>query len=171
MPRSRRCGHCTECCTSMAVPSLAKRAGDPCPHQGRDGCLAYDDRPAECRAMLCVWVRGGFKRKDRPDLSRVVVVQGGSDALGTVLQVFPSSDGAERRGRGATVVAACTRVALTMLMLPGSRRVLGGPEHQVRKALALIEQVTGRTDGVFSASDSYRQAEAGLAPAGDEGGP
>ena len=68
LAKTRACGACTACCTSLGVPELPKAAGDPCPHSGAHGCSIYDSRPASCRAYRCLWLQGLFRAEHRPDL-------------------------------------------------------------------------------------------------------
>jgi hypothetical protein len=53
----KACGDCTLCCKVMAIEELAKPVNSWCPHckPGR-GCLAYANRPAECRTFSCLWL-------------------------------------------------------------------------------------------------------------------
>ena len=80
------------------LDSFAKEAGVRCPHQCRDGCRVYEDRPASCRLWNCRWLvsndTGELHRPDRvgyvidmmPDYLRVVP-NDGSNPEGTPVQV------------------------------------------------------------------------------------
>ncbi|GEO86057.1 MULTISPECIES: hypothetical protein [Alphaproteobacteria] len=53
----RACGACTLCCELPDIDELDKPANTLCRHCARDqGCLAYEARPATCRAFYCAWM-------------------------------------------------------------------------------------------------------------------
>jgi hypothetical protein len=89
----RACDDCTACCTTMAVPELAKPSGTPCPHLTASGCGIYAERPVSCRHFRCAWLARDsalLTTALRPDRSGLVVWQ-------------------ERTRHGVTVVAQETR--------------------------------------------------------------
>lgn len=53
----RACGSCTLCCKVVAIPELAKAAGQWCRHcrPGR-GCGIHPHRPIVCRGAYCEWM-------------------------------------------------------------------------------------------------------------------
>lgn len=46
---------------------VAKPMFTPCPEQCEQGCAIYAERPAECAAYTCAWLRGHFWEQHRPD--------------------------------------------------------------------------------------------------------
>jgi hypothetical protein len=66
----------------LRVDELRKLGGTPCEHQrAAGGCGIYERRPGICRAYRCLWLGGGLRDDDRPDLLGAVldvVSQGGS---------------------------------------------------------------------------------------------
>ncbi len=52
------CGACSLCCKLMGVKSIAKPPHQWCGHFVRgQGCSIYADRPAECAAFNCQWLK------------------------------------------------------------------------------------------------------------------
>ena len=62
----RECGSCTACCEVMIVPELNKPAHKMCQYAD-GGCTMYQDRPPTCKDWNCLWLRGEFRDRDRPD--------------------------------------------------------------------------------------------------------
>jgi hypothetical protein len=50
------CGDCGMCCKLLGIETLGKPAGPQCDHF-KGGCQIYDDRPFECRAFHCAWLK------------------------------------------------------------------------------------------------------------------
>ena len=71
----RSCGECTLCCKLMGVKSIGKAAHAQCPHVRRGlGCAIYDERPGECRAFVCQWLKWEQLGPEwRPDKARFVM--------------------------------------------------------------------------------------------------
>lgn len=67
----RECGECTACCTTMIVPELNKPAHVSCTH-AKGGCEIYDGRPPTCAGWDCLWIKGHFRDRDRPDKTKYV---------------------------------------------------------------------------------------------------
>ena len=121
-PEPRRCGDCGECCTALAVPSLRKPAGEPCPHdrgpRSTRRCGLYDkpERPPECRAFSCAWANRVLPAKHRPDAAGVVAV-----ANEGVLALHESAAGNVERHRArpmlARVMATSTRNRLPVFRI------------------------------------------------------
>ncbi len=65
----RTCGGCTVCCTTLAVPEIAKPEDVPCEFLFGRGCGVYECRPEECRLYLCMWMLGLGGPDDRPEKS------------------------------------------------------------------------------------------------------
>ncbi len=63
---SRECGTCTACCQVMIVPELNKPANQACQYAD-DGCTMYEHRPPTCKDWDCLWIKGEFRERDRPD--------------------------------------------------------------------------------------------------------
>ena len=63
----RECNSCTACCHVLNVKELDKPIRVDCPHQCKNGCRIYEERPESCRIFMCVWARGFGNRKERPD--------------------------------------------------------------------------------------------------------
>lgn len=74
----RSCGSCTECCTTLAIPSLQKPKCTECPHlklpkkRKRGGCGIYNKRPSECSSFQCEWTAGSLNRAHRPDKTGIM---------------------------------------------------------------------------------------------------
>lgn len=75
MPQKRKCGKCTECCTTIAVAPLGKGTDEPCAHQGKGGCRIYRKRPNCCAAFTCRWLEGALSQELRPDKSGMILWQ------------------------------------------------------------------------------------------------
>ncbi len=74
--RMRQCGDCHVCCTMLGVAALAKRAGQPCPHETARGCAIHADRPRVCRDWYCLWIRDRrrlLSDQDRPDRVGLII--------------------------------------------------------------------------------------------------
>lgn len=84
--KGRICGDCRLCCKTLEVPELQKPAGKWCGHAyvepGGAMCSIYDKRPESCRAFQCMWLKGYFEDRDRPDRTRLVVAEA-LDELGS----------------------------------------------------------------------------------------
>ena len=93
----RKCGDCKECCTTL--DHSVTPYDTPCPHECRKGCGIYADRPDDCQSFRCSWLDGHLPRKDRPDLSGLIV---GMELtrLGPTVVLYETRDGAANRGRG-----------------------------------------------------------------------
>lgn len=132
---SRKCGACTLCCTTMAVPELDKPNGVPCKHLTPTGCGIYETRPLSCRAFECSWLRGDGDPTVRPDKTGAVMTLedggAGPDGTAVVMYTVPGderwrrskylqkvTDRAIRRGSGTFVVAGDKR---TLFTAPGSK--------------------------------------------------
>lgn len=104
----RSCGDCTECCTVMGHDLSEKRVR--CEHEQRRGCGIYDTRPTVCRTFRCAWLAGKLPRKDRPDLSGLIVAFEDTGA-GMTLMAYETRSGAHRRGRGASLMQRLVSMA------------------------------------------------------------
>jgi hypothetical protein len=73
----RACGECTACCTLMAVPALRKPNRVACVHVRDQGCAIHAERPDDCRAFHCLWLRGAIAGGEsaRPDALGVMFDQ------------------------------------------------------------------------------------------------
>ena len=90
----RACGPCSLCCTVLRVDELRKLGGSPCAHQrAGGGCSIYERRPGICRAYRCLWLAGGLRDDDRPDLLGAVldVVSSGASAWLEIREAAPGS--------------------------------------------------------------------------------
>lgn len=128
----RRCGPCSACCHTLAVPETDSAGWSDCQHQRKQGgCGIYADRPAPCASARCQWLLGFGANRDRPDLCGLVVwlVEGVADRPFVVVhEVWP---GASQRGRGLGLVA---RLLLRVGSMPAFLRVPGG--HHTMNAAA-----------------------------------
>lgn len=61
----------------MAVPALHKPNRRACDHVCARGCSIHSERPDECRAFHCLWLRGAIEGGDatRPDALGVMFDQ------------------------------------------------------------------------------------------------
>jgi len=59
----------------MAVPALGKPGRRACDHLCDEGCGIHAERPGECRAFNCLWLRGAVEGGDatRPDVLGVML--------------------------------------------------------------------------------------------------
>ena len=71
----RTCGACSLCCKLMGVKSIAKPPHLWCGHfKVGTGCAVYVDRPTECVAFSCQWLKWSQLGEDwRPDRARFVL--------------------------------------------------------------------------------------------------
>lgn len=141
---SRRCGHCTACCTTHAVDAVDKPEFKKCQHLrgGGRGCGIYKERPESCREWMCLWMLGIGDASDRPDKLGVVFDAQWSDPLGAyVLKVFQARAGAHRSERVQHIIQALLRVkgGVAILFGPGgARTLLGGDEETTKRAEAIF---------------------------------
>ena len=63
----RECGSCTECCTLLEIPTLAKPPKQRCSNVCQKGCSIYLSRPTECKTFQCFWSEGYLSEAARPD--------------------------------------------------------------------------------------------------------
>ncbi len=76
-PVRRRCGGCTECCTTIPVGEIGKPENTPCEFLRtftRDhGCSVYSGRPDSCKIWSCLWVLDDtIAEEARPDRCHAV---------------------------------------------------------------------------------------------------
>lgn len=71
--RDMSCKGCIECCTALAVPELNKKALERCVYMTETGCSIYATRPNSCRAYMCMWRYGLLTKKDKPNISGIIV--------------------------------------------------------------------------------------------------
>jgi hypothetical protein len=127
----RSCGECRLCCKTLEVPELGKPDGKWCPNACSRGCGIHASRPASCRAFDCLWLRGMFEERHRPDRSRLVLSEA-KDELGglkkvehpetkellPVFMVFESYRGA-LSGPGAELADAIKRAGAALAVVEG----------------------------------------------------
>lgn len=93
----RKCGACTLCCTTLAVPELDKPNGVRCVHLTDEGCGIYEDRPPSCRTFECAWLRGGgdgiYQRPDFTGGVLTVEKDMSPDDLGEALVIYEDPNG------------------------------------------------------------------------------
>jgi hypothetical protein len=72
---TKTCGDCGLCCKLMGVKPLAKAPHQWCVHYRRKtGCAIYADRPAECGAFVCYWMKiDSLGPEWRPDRAKFVI--------------------------------------------------------------------------------------------------
>jgi hypothetical protein len=165
--KGRVCGDCRLCCKTLEVPELGKAPGKWCAHAynepGGAQCSIYDKRPESCRAFRCMWLDGFFEDRDRPDRSRLVVVEALDDAGNVrvaehpqtqtpfpVLYAFEGQRGAvDGSGRFLAQTLLGSGVALAVMQEDGERiRELRFPAVVARAATADDVRVrSGETGG------------------------
>ena len=61
----------------MAVPELHKPNRVACEHVRGTGCAVHSERPSDCRAFHCLWLRGAIAggERSRPDVLGVMFDQ------------------------------------------------------------------------------------------------
>ncbi len=71
----RQCGDCLLCCKVLAVAALDKPANRWCLHAnlGAHRCDIYEDRPEECRAFDCLWLKHDEHTVPEPEQFVVVL--------------------------------------------------------------------------------------------------
>lgn len=71
---SRRCGECSACCTTHAVPEILKPEMQACKNLASNGgCGIYGIHPWACRHFRCLWLEGFGEDDERPDKSGIVL--------------------------------------------------------------------------------------------------
>lgn len=125
----RQCGECRLCCKLLAVgkpgEDFQKAAGKWCEHACSTGCAIQETKPEVCTEYQCIWLRGIFADRDRPERSKIVVsleyadgptytedgrVIAGSDAVWCVYESIP---GVTLRGRAKAIVAELENMVIT----------------------------------------------------------
>lgn len=127
MSDERRCGACTECCRTLAIPTLGKPADKLCEHaRSCGGCGIYDARPSECRTFQCQWLMSPeiFRRRDRPDRLGVMFDLVEHERYGRCVMVHETRPGALLDGR---VRALAERFGGQQLVLGVRRGEVRGP--------------------------------------------
>ena len=71
----RTCGDCALCCKVLGVHSLDKPRDRWCQHCTKRACKIYDERPDDCRAFDCAWLKRSDILPDdfRPDRCGFVI--------------------------------------------------------------------------------------------------
>jgi hypothetical protein len=95
----RTCGSCTACCKTHQILEIGKFGGIWCEHCTiGQGCSIYPDRPEECRAFECQWLKGYGADDERPDCTKVVPDYCTIEAVGCkVCSLWEVSQGALTR--------------------------------------------------------------------------
>ncbi len=72
---TRTCGRCSACCRWPEVSEINKPPRVPCQNLERQGyrCKIYETRPEMCAKYNCAWLRGMGAKKDRPNLSGMLI--------------------------------------------------------------------------------------------------
>ena len=121
----RKCGNCRECCTVLGHSMSPWRT--KCEHECLKGCAIYKNRPSECVEFACAWLMGHLPRKDRRDLSGIIMTSEDT-AFGETLVLHETRANAHRRGRGAVLVELVARESGTqpaiLKMHDGTSRML-----------------------------------------------
>lgn len=141
----RRCGPCTQCCTTMAVGELRKAQHDACTHCSAAGCGIYEQRPGSCRDFRCMWLDGNITDESmRPDLCKVVWVFKRLDvAKAFVWHAFEAEAGALDTSEMKQLVAnIIQRNFVLLLRVDGPRRLLGPDYKMAKVALRASQQAT-----------------------------
>lgn len=135
--KTRSCGTCTACCTSLAVKELDKPQGVVCNHLSRTskGCDRYDTRPQSCRNFECLWLRDhkgslidGEFRPDRCGL--VLDVTTPHSELPQAIVVHEVWPGASQQVDGQRLLARLSSRAV-VIVVSGGNRILRGPHTLV----------------------------------------
>ena len=94
----RECGACGLCCKLLGVGSLGKRPLTWCVHyKAKAGCGVYAERPGECRAFVCQWLKWAeLDEAWRPDRARFVMLLQ-DDGATLAVEVDPAHPEAWRR--------------------------------------------------------------------------
>lgn len=126
----RKCGACTLCCTTLAVPELDKPNGVRCVHLTDQGCGIYEDRPPSCRTFECAWLRGaGEGLYTRPDFTGGVLTvekDQGPDDLGEALVIYEDPNGkkALRSKYNFAILKRAMQMGETAILVSGENRKL-----------------------------------------------
>ena len=136
----RRCGDCKECCTAMNHTHSAR--GVACQYECSTGCSIYQSRPDDCRGFACVWLEGQLPRKDRPDLSGIMVIREATE-FGLTTMVHETREGASKRGRGASLIQRLhANTGETMLVLKlKNGATLPLNDHTIKRILGTFGRV------------------------------
>jgi hypothetical protein len=158
----RPCGSCAACCHCMKIPELQKPPAQDCRHliplrvvereedlvPGRDcGCRVYAERPESCRVFVCLWKAGFIKSEGhRPDrLGITFSVQTDTAFAPMVIVAHENYPDASRQPEARRVMEAVARRTLLLVFQDHlDHRYFMGPERQVQRALAVVEQVKER---------------------------
>ncbi len=126
----RKCGACTLCCTTLAVPELDKPNGVRCVHLTDQGCGIYEDRPESCRTFECAWLRGaGEGLYTRPDFTGGVLTvekDTSPDDLGEALVIYEDPNGkkALRSKYNFAILKRAMQMGETAILVSGENRKL-----------------------------------------------
>ena len=149
----RKCGACTLCCTTLAVPELDKPNGVRCAHLTDEGCGIYEDRPQSCRDFECAWLRGaGDGLYTRPDYTGgVLTVEKDMSPydMGEALVIYedPNGKAALRSKYVFDILERCVEMGGTAVLVSGEERDLFANKDgdYALKIQALLEK--GDSDG------------------------
>lgn len=126
----RKCGACTLCCTTLAVPELGKKNGERCVHLTSEGCGIYEDRPLSCQVFECAWLQGaGDGLHTRPDFTGGVLIgelDQGPHKLGHAMVVYTDPKGKDIR-RSAylrNVIERVVEIGEAVFIIAGEERTL-----------------------------------------------
>ncbi len=155
---SRLCDECTACCSVMGVTELDKGPNCDCVHLiplGRidrsGGCDNYADRPHSCREFVCLWKHRALESDEyRPDKLGLIFTltteasvgtpnQSG-DGLYTLILAHAVWAGSPEEERQKYILGQLSKNMLIFVCDDYlKKRVLIGPERQVREATAKLQ--------------------------------
>lgn len=130
------CGECSECCTHLGVPQIAKLPGEPCPKLAAPGkCGIYANRPALCREWQCMWKLGLFggdlAYACRPDkLGIIFDVNDPEGGMGQFIVARQIRDGAIEEAM--PILQQLCASGHVVYLVEGDRRRMMGPEDKVK---------------------------------------
>lgn len=122
-PRPRRCGGCTECCTTLEVREAGVKVPDggdayrdgvgyefhtpkwtKCEHECAKGCAIYETRPEACANFICSWLEGVPGVDIRPDALGAVIYNEVTNALGYSFMFHESRVGASQTDEAQALI-------------------------------------------------------------------
>jgi hypothetical protein len=141
--RTRTCGGCTACCTTLGNTELepAKPTFTPCPHQCEKGCGIQETKPSGCATFNCLWLQDTgkmFTDSERPDILGVVCV-GEITNLGPTIRVWEHRVGALADNRVVALIQRwATGLAVVGVPHGDGQRKLWAPDRIVALAKELM---------------------------------
>lgn len=140
--RTRTCGGCTACCSTLANTELepVKPTYTPCPHQCDSGCGIQDNKPLGCQKFSCLWLHDNgkmFDDSERPDILGVVPVAEVTN-LGPTIRVWECHEGALGGRRVEALIRRWAKgIAVVGITFGSGNRKLWGPPDVIQKAREL----------------------------------